>query len=156
METMIACFIAGISISAFFTLWFVVVYRELSGKKRVLDGLEEQVDMHSSLLQNLNTNNERKEAERMIKTSVMIYNEAVKSYCSLLHHPFYRFPGFVMGFRCVKQKEQEFYQVKKEVFKMKKSIERHIDAVYAGKSAAHRRIGGGFQGHKHPRHYRPY
>ena len=112
MTTIIACMIAGISIAAFFILWFVVVYRELSGKKRVLDDLAKQAEMHSSFKQTLKADNERKEAARMLETSLMIYNEAAKSYCRLLHHPFYCFPGYLMGFRNTKQKKQAFLSSK--------------------------------------------
>lgn len=106
MTTMIVCFVAGISITAFFTLWFVVAYREFAGKKRMLDDLAEQVQMHHALQTAAKTDTAQAEAARMLKTSMMIYNEAVKGYNRLLRHPFYCFPGFLMGFRRAEQVEE--------------------------------------------------
>lgn len=107
MTTMIVCFVAGISITAFFTLWFMVAYREIAGKKRMLDDLAEQVQIHRALRTAAKTDTAQTEAARMLKTSMMIYNEAVKGYNCLLRHPFYCFPGFLMGFRKAGQMKEK-------------------------------------------------
>ena len=99
MTIIIVCVIAGISTTAFFILWFIVVYRELAGKKRVLDDLEEQTLLHQESQKLTKTDAEYQQASRMIKTSLTLYDVAAKAYNHLLRHPFYCFPGFLMGFR---------------------------------------------------------
>ena len=107
MTTMIVCFVAGIGITAFFTLWFLVAYREFAGKKRMLGDLAEQVQMHHASQMAAKINTTQAEAARMLKTSMMIYNEALNGYNRLLRHPFYCFPGFLMGFRKAVQMEEK-------------------------------------------------
>lgn len=104
MAIIIVCVIAGISTAAFFILWFVVVYRELADKKRVLDDLTEQMQMHQALQKAIKTDTECMEAARMLDTNWMLYKEAAKAYNRLLCHPFYCFPGFLMGFHKVGQR----------------------------------------------------
>lgn len=103
MTTVIACFVAGISITAFFTLWFIVAYREIENKKQVLDDLAEQIKIYGSS-EPTQSETENTEAARvhMLETGTMLYNEAAKSYNRLLRHPFYWFPGFVLRFRRAK------------------------------------------------------
>ena len=105
--TVIACFIAGASTASFFALWFATAYRELPDKKRGVEDLAGQVQMHHALQTAAKNDTAQAEAARMLKTGMMIYNEAVKEYNRLLCHPFYCFPGFLMRFRRAQQMEEK-------------------------------------------------
>ena len=49
MTTIVVYFIAGLSTVAFFTLWAMTSYRELSPKKREVAAAAQQVHMHRKL-----------------------------------------------------------------------------------------------------------
>lgn len=96
-------FIAGISTIAFFTLWFITSYRELTHKKQEVMTASEQVQMHRTLLEIQEQGSPNiHAAKRMLDTSYMIYNETVIGYNLVLKNPIHHFSGFIMGFRFIK------------------------------------------------------
>lgn len=108
MTSIFPYFIAGISTIAFFTLWFLTSYRELTHKKQEVMTASEQVKMHRTLLElqeqgspNVNA------AKRMLDTSYMIYVETVKGYNLALKNPIHYFSGLIMGFRFLSETEPQ-------------------------------------------------
>ncbi len=106
MTAIIPYFIASISSIAFFILWFITSYKELTNKKQEVMAASEQVLMHRTLLniQEQGSPNVHA-AKRMLDTSYMIYEETVKSYNLVLKNPIHHFSGFMMGFRFISDNE---------------------------------------------------
>lgn len=107
LTVIIACFIAGICAIAFVSLWFFVTYHKLTDQYREVSAAIEQRKLHYSIfLQQFGSSNELT-AKRMLDTDQKIYREAVYAYNRFYTNPFHRLPGFIMGFRYVK--EERYY-----------------------------------------------
>ena len=92
-------FIAGICVVAFVTLWFTVCFKELSAKRKSLDSIREQVQMHRRLhMQERGSENDAA-AQNILENKSMVYREVEKDYNALLKRPMNRIPGYIMGFR---------------------------------------------------------
>ncbi len=103
MTVIIACFIAGICAIAFISLWFTVAYHKLTDQYREISAAIEQKKLHYSIyMQQLGSSNELA-VKRMLDTDQKIYREAVHAYNRLYTNSFHRLPGFIMGFRYVKE-----------------------------------------------------
>ena len=105
MPTLIACFIAGICVVGFVTIWFTTAYAELSAKRNCLDDLEEQMRLHEGLSSQARDGPDARSAAGMLETSRMLCREAAKSYNRILSKPMNRFPALLMGFRQMKEGE---------------------------------------------------
>ena len=102
MPTLIACFIAGICLVGFITIWFTTAYAELSAKRNCLADLDEQLRLHEGLYAQTMNSPDAWSANGMLETSRMLCCEAAKSYNRILHKPMNRFPALLMSFREVK------------------------------------------------------
>jgi hypothetical protein len=99
MPTIIACFIAGVCLAGFLTIWFWTAYKELSAKRNSLTDLEDQLRLHELLATQSRDGPDAQSAAGMLETSRMLYREAAKGYNRTLHKPMNRFPALLMGFR---------------------------------------------------------
>lgn len=91
-------FTAGICVTAFVTLWFIVSYKELSEKRKSLDTISEQVEMHRRLYMQERGGENDTAAKTILENKLMVYREVEKSYNALIKKPMNRIPAFVMGF----------------------------------------------------------
>lgn len=98
VTTGIACFIAGLCAVGFVSIWFSTAYRELSEKRRNLDGLLEQFWLHQNASAQARDGPERKLAQKMLATNSGIFREAVGNYNHLLKKPLNRIPALLLGF----------------------------------------------------------
>lgn len=105
MTVIIAYVIAGISATAFVTLWFTISYHKLSLKYREAEEAAEQVKMHYAIYRQDRESLNVKTVKRILDTSRMIYRESVNDYNRVYANPIYRLPGFMLGFRFMKEKE---------------------------------------------------
>lgn len=103
MHTLIACFVAGICVAGFVTIWFSTAVKELSAKRNSLAALEEQLRLHEGLYAQTMDGSDAQPSARMLETSRMLCREAVKSYNLILRKPMNRFPALLMGFRRVEK-----------------------------------------------------
>ncbi len=94
-------FIAGICVTAFVTLWFIVSYRELSAKQKILDTINEQVQMHRKLYMQERGGENDAAAQKILENKLMVYREVEKDYNALLKRPINRIPAYIMGFQPV-------------------------------------------------------
>ncbi len=92
-------FIAGIWVTAFVTLWFIVSFRELSAKQKSLDTIREQVQMHRRLHMQERGGENDIAAQKILENKLMVYREVEKDYNVLLKRPMNRIPAYIMGFR---------------------------------------------------------
>lgn len=99
--TMLGWFVAGIGIAAFITLWFAVSYKELSVKKKSLDTISEQVQMHRRLHMQERGGENDAAAQKILENKLMVYREVEKSYNALIRRPLNRIPAYIMGFHPV-------------------------------------------------------
>lgn len=104
MPTLIACFIAGICVAGFLTIWFTTAYKELSAKRNSLSDLEEQLRLHEGLYAKTMDGPDARAAAGMLETSRMLYQEAAKGYNRILRRPMNRFPALLLGFRKAEEK----------------------------------------------------
>lgn len=105
MTFMIAYVIAGISAAAFFTLWFTVSYFKLAERYHEVEAAKEQIKMHQAVYRQKQEDKNIQMARRMLETSRMIYRESISDYNRVYMSPLYRIPGFMMGFRVLKEME---------------------------------------------------
>ncbi len=105
MAAMIACVAAVICAAAFLSLWFTVSYRILMHKFREVEAAAEQIRMHYDLYRQKRGSPNAEAAKRMLDTSRMIYRESQNSYNQVYRKLLYHLPGFLMGFRFMKEKE---------------------------------------------------
>lgn len=96
--TTLGWFFAGICIAAFVTLWFIVSFREVSAKKKILDTIYEQVEMHRRLYMQERGGENDAAAYKILENKLMVYREVEKSYNALLKKPLNRIPAHIMGF----------------------------------------------------------
>ena len=105
LTAMIAFVIAVLCAAAFLSLWFTVSYRILSNKYREVEAAAEQIRMHYDLYRKKRGEPNAEAAKRMLDTSRMIYTEIQNEYNQVYKKVIYHFPGFLMGFRLIKEKE---------------------------------------------------
>lgn len=91
-------FIAGIGVTAFVTLWFIVSFKELSTMQKSLETISEQVHMHRRLHMQERGGENDAAAQDILDNKLMVYREVEKNYNTLLKRPMNRFPAYVMGF----------------------------------------------------------
>lgn len=90
--------IAGICIVALVTLWFSVSYRELSAKRKSLDAISEQVQIHRRLCMQERGGENDAAAQKVLENKLMVYREVEKDYNDLIRRMANRVPSFFMGF----------------------------------------------------------
>lgn len=98
-ETTLGWFVAGACITAFIILWFTVSFRELSSKKKSLDAINEQVQIHRRLYMQERGGENDVVAQNILESKLMVYREIEKDYKSLLKSPLNLIPSYIMGFR---------------------------------------------------------
>ncbi len=91
--------IAGVCVIAFVTLWFTVCFKELSAKRKSLNNIHEQVQMHRRLYMQERGSENDAAAQNILDNKYMVYREVEKDYNALLKKPINRIPGLIMGFR---------------------------------------------------------
>ena len=89
-------FIAGISVTAFVILWFTVSYKELSVKRKSLNAIGEQVQIHRRLYMQERGGENDTAAKKILDNKLMVYREIEKDYKTLLKRPMNRIPGYIM------------------------------------------------------------
>lgn len=94
----IGWFLAGIYVTAFVTLWFIVSYKELSIRQKRLDNIGEQVQMHRRLHMQERGGENDAAAQKILDNKLMVYRELEKEYNSLIKRPMNRIPAYFMGF----------------------------------------------------------
>lgn len=102
-------FIAGVCITAFIILWFAVSYKEVSAKKKSLDIISEQVQMHRRLHMQERGGENDAAAQLILENKLMVYREVEKSYNSLIKKPMNRIPAYIMGFRPIGKERVIWY-----------------------------------------------
>lgn len=90
--------IAGICVVAFVTLWFTVSLRELSEKRKSLDAINEQVQIHRRLYMQERGGENDAAALNILENKLMVYREVEREYAALLKRPMNRIPAYIMGF----------------------------------------------------------
>ena len=103
MPTLIACFVAGICVAGFVTIWFTTACAELTAKRNSLDGPEEQLRLHEGLYAQARDGPDEQPSVRMLETSRMLCREAAKNYNRILEKPMNRIPALIMGFRAAEE-----------------------------------------------------
>ncbi len=94
-------FIAGICVTALVTLWFIVSFKELAAKRKSLDAIAEQVQIHRRLYMQERGGENDAAAQNMLENKLMVYREVERGYNALLRRPMNRIPAYIMGFRPV-------------------------------------------------------
>jgi hypothetical protein len=92
-------FIAGLCVTAFVTLWFIVSFKELSARRKSLDAINEQVQMHRRLHMQERGGENDAASLNILENKLMVYREVKKSYNAMLKRPMNRIPAYIMGFR---------------------------------------------------------
>jgi hypothetical protein len=105
-EAAIGWFFAGICVTAFITLWFVVSFKELSAMQKSLDTIREQVQMHRRLYMQERGGENDAVSLNILENKLMVYREVEKNYNALLKKPMNRIPAYILGFS-IKNKESE-------------------------------------------------
>lgn len=100
---MFGWFIAGICVIAFVTLWFIVSFKELSEKRRSLDAIGEQVQIHRRLYMQERGGENDAAAQNILENKLMVYREVERDYESLLKKPMNRIPGYIMKFHSMER-----------------------------------------------------
>lgn len=90
--------VGGISVTAFVTLWFSVSYRELSAKRKSLEAIKNQVQLHRRLYMQERGGENDAAAKNILENKQMVYREVENEYIALLKKPMNRIPGLIMGF----------------------------------------------------------
>lgn len=91
-------FVAGICVAAFLTLWFIVSFKELSAKRKSLEIINEQVEMHRRLYMQERGGENEAAALKILENKLLVYREVEKSYNALIKKPMNRIPAYIMGF----------------------------------------------------------
>lgn len=105
MTATIACVIAGICATAFITLWFVVTYHKLANQYKEISAAQEQRRLHYDIYRQKRGSTSEQTAKGMLDIDHKIYRDSIYAYNRLYTNPFYRIPGFIMGFRYVKEEK---------------------------------------------------
>lgn len=90
--------IAGICVVAFIALWFTVSYRELSAKRKSLEAIREQVQIHRRLYMQERGGENDVAAQKVLENKLMVYREVEKDYNALLRKFMNRIPSYCMRF----------------------------------------------------------
>lgn len=99
MPTILACFVAGICIIGFITIWFTTAYQELHAKQLILYDVKKQMQMHQNLFSQSRDGPNEQAATSMLKTSQILYEEAKNSYNIIIKKTINRIPALIMGFK---------------------------------------------------------
>jgi len=91
-------FVAGICITAFVTLWFFVSFRDLSTKRKSLETISEQVQLHRILYMQERGSENNAAARNILDNKLIVYREVEKEYNALLKKPINYIPAYIMGF----------------------------------------------------------
>lgn len=94
----IACLIAVGCVVGFVVIWFMAVYRELSGKRRNLSSLKELLLMREEVPAQARDEQDRKISVKMLENNRMVYREAVRAYNRSLKKPVHFLPALLMRF----------------------------------------------------------
>ena len=97
-EATLGWFLAGICVTAFVTLWFVMCFKELSVMQKSLDNISEQVQMHRRLYMQERGGENDAISLNILENKLMVYREVEKNYNALLKKPINRIPAYIMGF----------------------------------------------------------
>ncbi len=98
---MLGWFVAGIFVTAFVTLWFMVSYKELSARKKSLNAISEQMQMYHRLRMQERGGVNDEAAQRILENKLMVYREVEKKYNARIRSPMNRIPAFILGFHPV-------------------------------------------------------
>ena len=101
-------FVAGICITAFIILWFTVSFKELSEKRKCLEAINEQVQLHRTLYMQERGSENNAAARNILDNKLIVYREVSKEYNALLKKPINYIPAYIMGFQytdSLKEKE---------------------------------------------------
>ncbi|MDD4239023.1 MAG: hypothetical protein PHT62_10790 [Desulfotomaculaceae bacterium] len=102
---MIACVIAIISTAAFIVLWFWVVHRELRSKTDTVNSAVSQLAACRKNHLQTRDGPEEQDAKSIFSRSLDIYRQSVMLYNQALLKPWNLIPGFLLGFRQIKEGE---------------------------------------------------
>lgn len=97
--------IAIISTAAFIVLWFWVVHRELRARTHTVNSAIIQLAACRKLHMQARDGPEEQDARSILSRSLDIYHQSVMLYNQTLLKPWNRIPGFLMGFRQIKEGE---------------------------------------------------
>ena len=97
--TAAASFVAGLSLGALLSLWFLGVYRFLSEKRACAMHARQQLRLHREGLDQVRGSDSESAARRVLDSSREICNRICGSYNTALRRPICRIPGYLMGFR---------------------------------------------------------
>lgn len=105
MTAVIAYVIAIISTTAFLALWFWVVYRELQAKTAMVNSAESQLAACRKNHMQTRGSLKEQDAKSILARSLDIYHQSIMLFNQTLQKPGHRIPGFLMGFRLMKEGE---------------------------------------------------
>jgi len=105
VTAIIACVIAIISTAAFVVLWFWVVHRELRNKTDTVNSAVSQLAACRKNHMQTRDGPEEQDAKFILSRSLDIYRQSVMLYNQTLQKSWNRTPGFLMGFRQIKESE---------------------------------------------------
>ncbi|MDD3271846.1 MAG: hypothetical protein PHR04_07110 [Syntrophomonadaceae bacterium] len=95
--------IAAISTAAFIALWFWVVHRELRAKKDTVKSARSQLAACRRNYVQARDGPDEEDAKSILSRSLDIYRQSVTLYNQTLQKPWNRIPGFLMGYRKIKE-----------------------------------------------------
>lgn len=90
--------VAGICACMLLTLWLVVSYRELAGRRKRLEDIREQVDYHRKLCMQERGGELDPAAQNILENKIIVCREMEKEYHRALKKPLYVIPGYLLGF----------------------------------------------------------
>ena len=99
MREIVAFLIAGGSLLALNTVWFLSVYRILSEKRKSALSAAEQVRLHTDGFRQVKGSPQELTARRVLSVSREIFQQIRDGYNQALRRPLCRIPGYLMGFR---------------------------------------------------------
>ncbi|MEG2222683.1 MAG: hypothetical protein RRY95_08155 [Oscillospiraceae bacterium] len=103
MTTFLACSLAAISAAAFLALWFWVVRRELYAKQKAAHAARCQLIAGKQAYMRARDGPRERQAQAIMERSQRIYDQSIQLYNELLHKPWNRLPGRLMGFYSMTQ-----------------------------------------------------
>lgn len=89
---------AGVCAAALIGLWFWVSGRELRAKRRSLDAIGKQVQLHRKLLLQERGTPYDASAQNVLSGKLIAYSEVEKEYNVMLKQPMHRLPALFLGF----------------------------------------------------------
>ncbi|NLO38260.1 MAG: hypothetical protein GX115_02125 [Ruminiclostridium sp.] len=97
--------IAVISTTAFLTLWFWIVNRELRSKADTVNSAVSQLTACRENQIWMTESSDEQAGKYILSRSLDIYHQSVMLYNQTLLKPWNRFPAFLMGFRQMKDEK---------------------------------------------------